>query len=1196
VANIPKCTSVKRAIGGKSAVSWDSQRADGETLSWHLESREDSSMSIMVLDKDSISKDDLIGKCSFPVQGANAEAVWVHLDTGGRVRVQLQQTHIGPTELTKAKMLDLGACGLWSRDGALISSWLVHCKSAIETLSLDDNPDFIGETSSLGTSDVNHGSNTTKKTLSLKQLVRQERQQRAASAKDEEGVSCFKEFAKRLSKLKISQDKNSSKTSRSRGSLTRKDAKFVLRAIRMRGVGMGPRAGSELVTLLSSDFGNNLKKLDISKNPLDQSRNLLADALSSKSAARNLHELTVDLGSSERTLQMPKKRDEAGSPQDCNLRLRGLEMVGHKDAALVAGWMIHCKELLTAIDLSDNPLFVDESLAEEDSETDSADEERLSYSKTSDAWKRLCNALCQTSIQQLFLCDIGMGPKAAQEFAKHIIATKTSKFGGCLYKTLQHLNITGNALEALGKKSIFACIIGTNIETVVVDLGNRPGTAKKQTLERKRKELDLSAQHLGPSDAFALAGWLIHCQSYLRKLILAKNPMLVDEHAISSISDSECVNDTALGDELSSAAAFHHLCSAMRKLALEEISLQHVGLGAHSASALAEILQDQDSLINTSLQNLDVSHNLLGTIGKKSLFAGLDRTQVKTLRVDLGRSKDPIKQAVTLSTAQSDALDVSGRQLHPEDLVLLAGWLTHSKANYTLNLDQNPALVGEIPDINSDGQLLPWEHGRALWLAFCKSLSATSVKTLKLCNIGMGPKCLDILTNVITSWVTLSGISNKGLADAVAPGDQVVQAGKPKACGVVALKGDKGATALTVRVQSGTFSAGEITVTPQVDDAPAFRATAAAVAFTGINTLRSLSISQNALLSTPGHGDHHEFVNFCSVVKASLLQELKIANCGLGPDAIRVVGALLQEQAGEVDTGSDTKRSHKQRPAAKSRTADLEVIDGNITAIDISHNPIFGISEHGIAQSDQWIGTKSNDVNNQGWHSICDAVITPNSKLTSLDASHIGLGPAGLQHLASLLPKKLRLRSLQISGNAIGVLKQAEIKLTNGGVSEKPINPADKFGEKKEYGRAKVQAGVLCIGLPPSESPSSLASPARGRKVGPASPNRAQLMNMSKKERKAATKKQKEAESQVAMTMQNVEFFKPLAAGSCYKVKGAPHRLPNALGEGVWLTDVQTDEIFEREIKYLLRTTDMFLKEHGPLSFDRLTRWRVLKN
>eukprot|EP01047_Picozoa_sp_COSAG01_P067122 COSAG01_NODE_9408_length_2454_cov_1.415287_1_plen_99_part_10 len=98
-------------------------------------------------------------------------------------------------------MLDLSACGLWSRDGALISSWLVHCKLHTHELNLNDNPEFIGEiisTSSDGTPDASvvdrSDVSASGRKLSLKQAVRQQQDQRAASAKDDEGVSSFKEF------------------------------------------------------------------------------------------------------------------------------------------------------------------------------------------------------------------------------------------------------------------------------------------------------------------------------------------------------------------------------------------------------------------------------------------------------------------------------------------------------------------------------------------------------------------------------------------------------------------------------------------------------------------------------------------------------------------------------------------------------------------------------------------------------------------------------------------------------------------------------------------------------------------------------------------------------------------------------------------------------------------------------------------
>eukprot|EP01047_Picozoa_sp_COSAG01_P067123 COSAG01_NODE_9408_length_2454_cov_1.415287_2_plen_415_part_00 len=101
VADVSKRTSVKRVKGGNNTVSWASQRSAGETLSWNLDSRAESSVSIAVMDKDSMSKDDLIGRCSMPVN-RSVEAVWVELDSGGRVHVLLRQTRIGPTELVKA--------------------------------------------------------------------------------------------------------------------------------------------------------------------------------------------------------------------------------------------------------------------------------------------------------------------------------------------------------------------------------------------------------------------------------------------------------------------------------------------------------------------------------------------------------------------------------------------------------------------------------------------------------------------------------------------------------------------------------------------------------------------------------------------------------------------------------------------------------------------------------------------------------------------------------------------------------------------------------------------------------------------------------------------------------------------------------------------------------------------------------------
>ena len=653
--------------------------------------------------------------------------------------------------------------------------------------------------------------------------------------------------------------------------------------VRLSNIGMGPAAMELLVhQLLHSKqypgFGQSLKELDVSRNPLGRvGKATLAESFRMADGLRSLDVLTVSLG-------------------------RNTDKI-HKLSCTV----LACKDLHDADIGADgimggaNDVYVIVSVKDHnDKRTSVIKEGGISPSWDEQQTRHFHWGLDHLTTMNIWVMD--------QDVLKDDLLGET---------TIQMTEREGEEWGAPGGKEEWFKLTknGKNAGEVKLALRWEQSKYVPQALNRTNNSLDLSDRSLTSEDTAFLGGWLHHCRATIEEILINGNPDFVGESSMEG--------GTAAGEEmLMRVHHFEQFCTALEETTISSLRFSEIGMGPEAAKKLLQLLSTS---YGAKLKELDLTSNALGKNGKQTVCKVIAKAQnLEILLIDLGSGPRNEKKAEMTRPSDSTKCQIHFAdehwQLTPDDVEVLAAWVKHCKRSVvSIDLSNNVELANEtaIKSLAADNSVVVQRLTHDPWSTFCGALTQTKVlTTLKLRGVGAGVNCAYVLAHAMNAK---NGQLGKTLTELDISGNELATDGKD------ALVGPNGALqGSSIETLCVDFGSGRKTLSKISPALDLSRETSAdgdglvvddSVTIAGWLTHCSSTVKTLNLSNNPKLIDHHtrSWGQLCETLQGIDITQLRLANVGLGADASAMLAGALQ---------SDGK------------------LRGSLVTLDISRNPM----------------------------------------------------------------------------------------------------------------------------------------------------------------------------------------------------------------------------------------------------------------
>ena len=821
----------------------------------------------------------------------------------------------------------------------------------------------------------------------------------------------------------------------------------------LREIGLGPTSARIIVEELFGDKHRRLRALDVSGNNLGPAGKQ-AVAIMVRQAPQ-LQKLVIDLG-------QINARELNRTAQACKLDLRGcgLEL---GDIWVAAAWVELCSSTLTVVDLSNNPSMTNDnnirSLAQR---TDST---VVPQRCQEDSWSSLCMALRETEhVQSLFLSNIGAGANCARVLAFALTATTKNKFGQRsvpLATRVTDLDISGNpfsrsmaGLEALLGPD--GALQGSAINKLRIDLGCLPaetsghrsmvqwfsGSEQQtdiETLTRSTEplELQLRNRNLSARDLVTIAGWLKHCSrtTIVKSLDLSENPEVVGEallrHHTNIRGQLSCwqrfcgvlcnleLQVLRLADTGLSVVSSEILAEALRAshdqqhcnagMAIDHQSVEHLGDVPVGSSSAHEQTSNSACKLRETLVALDISgaQNPLG-MGKYAIVDALPGTKVQTLTVQIG------SDTAAVLDARCSSIDLSHKQLQPDDAALLAGWTAHVEQQIsTVDLSDNPLLIAA-----DDAQL------EATVGCFFTAVSRAPVVELRLAHTGLNIRACNLL---VDAMINGKKTKDKNLSDPEQPKNTLLS------------------SLLSLDLGRNTgLTTGEVV--------PLLNSEAVG---TSVSTKHQPQTTTGLLVPMSSADESvtrpSAWVRLCRTLADATVTHLDVNCCQLGPTHVSHIATVLAAKKLKSLNLSDNLLCHPTEVGRVGRQQEEQPEQQELGGVDVRGLRVlckaWGVrSKTGAAARQKRAGEE------------CGGGV---SSLEELNAANTGIGPSALQLLATAMPA--RLTTLNLRDNDFGTPAVFRVKINPTTGQPKGILNANKGGTTGHTGMMKITKGVVVV-------------------------------------------------------------------------------------------------------------------------------------
>eukprot|EP01043_Picozoa_sp_COSAG02_P016994 COSAG02_NODE_760_length_17479_cov_23.555178_16_plen_1224_part_00 len=397
-------------------------------------------------------------------------------------------------------------------------------------------------------------------------------------------------------------------------------------------------------------------------------------------------------------------------------------------------------------------------------------------------WSSLCDSFKGSSIEELILCDVGMGVNGVASLGdaikfmavtarltlrgNKITASKTwedydsddsddEPEYDCDLSGLTSLCESFEQSQTLTEIDVSECSLGPNalpplakamklmaaLNSLTVDstgvmdeiyneeIDDYEHGQKPYTLTTCTEIIELSSKNLGPADVALVATWLQRPEVSAALTSIALDGCTITGTTFGTSYEQhlggECEEIEKLDVDLS---GFNSFCSAMKSSQIVSLSLQKCYLGPGALALLAEAIQ-----FMAVLTSINCLANKFGDDDLATLLTAIEGTSVRSL--------------CGLTEGQTTA-DFSGQNLGPIDCKIIAaeyGFQGFSAAVASLHCGNNPGMVGKVDDY---GRLTTDAHAE-VFKELTDSLKISQVTEADFSSCGIGPVALGHLSE----WV-----------------------------------------------------------------------------------------------------------------------------------------------------------------------------------------------------------------------------------------------------------------------------------------------------------------------------------------------------------------------------------------------------------------------------------------------------------